>query len=575
MRINIDLGNEDRPPGIVSKGCLSIFFSIFALMGLGFTGLMCYALYDIALTYTWNRTDCVILESSVQEKADEEDPYWFTVRYTYRHDNRSITSDVYRDNYSGSDDYASAQRLADKYPKGSRAMCYVNASDPKEAILERKGFWFGFFAIIPLVFVAVGVGGIYFTWRPKRKRPDGSDASESISAKAKGKTGGPLALAGFFSIFLLVGLGVFYGMFLRPMMMIEEAKDWPEVPCTVISSRVKSHEGDESTTYSVDIFYSYTVDGREHKSNRYSFMGGSSSGYDGKKAVVNAHPPGRKTVCYVNPDDPTEAVLERGYTSDLWFGLIPLVFVAVGAGGIFFTVRSRLRKKAATGRRDVPVPGYERTAIVERDVAAGPVILKPKHSPLVKLLGVAGFALFWNGIVSVFVWQVIDGWQKGRGEWFLTLFMIPFVLAGLAAIGGIVYFLLALFNPRPKLTLSSDAIPVGGSAELRWELTGQVNRIGTFEIVLEGREEATYRRGTNTVTDKNVFATLPIARLDDWRDMANGEAALAVPADTMHSFEADNNKIIWALKVRGDIRLWPDIKEEFPLTVLPATTEGQ
>jgi len=579
VRINIDIGDVGKPQGIVGKGCTSIFFAIFALVGIGFTAVVCLEIYRMAVTHTWDKTECVVLESSVLEKADEESPHWFAVRYAYHHKGTRHESDVYEDSYTGSDDYADAQRLADKYRVGSKATCYVNPSDPEEALLKRKGLWFVFIIFFPLTFVAIGVGGLYFTWRRKRKRPDGSEVPESISTKAKetarGKKVRPWVIAGFFGIFLAVGLGVFYGMFLRPMMKIEQAKDWPEIPCTVISSRVQSHEGDDSTTYSVDIFYAYTFNGREYKSNRYSFMLGSSSGYERKKAVVNAHPPGKKAVCYVNPDDPAEAVIERGYTDDVWFCLIPLVFVAVGAGGIFFTVRNHLRKKAKTARRDVDAYAHTYAGTVDREVPAGPVILKPKHSPLVKLVGVTFAAAFWNGIVSIFVWQVIKGWRTGHGEWGPTLFLIPFVLIGLGLIGGIVYFLLALFNPRPKLTLSSGAVPLGGTAELRWEFTGQVRRIGKFEIVLEGREEATYRRGTNTVTDKEVFATLPIVQIDDWRDMAAGEATLAIPPDTMHSFEASNNKIIWTLKVHGDIRMWPDVKAAFPLTVLPIATEEE
>lgn len=38
----------------------------------------------------------------------------------------------------------------------------------------------------------------------------------------------------------------------------------------------------------------------------------------------------------------------------------------------------------------------------------------------------------------------------------------------------------------------------------------------------------------------------------------------------MHSFEADNNKILWNLDVHGDIKKWPDVKESFKITVVPA-----
>ena len=61
--------------------------------------------------------------------------------------------------------------------------------------------------------------------------------------------------------------------------------------------------------------------------------------------------------------------------------------------------------------------------------AVGPIVLKPKTSRIGMLIGITCMAVFWNGIVSVFVWQVIESWRSGHADWFLTLFMIPFVLA--------------------------------------------------------------------------------------------------------------------------------------------------
>jgi hypothetical protein len=91
-----------------------------------------------------------------------------------------------------------------------------------------------------------------------------------------------------------------------------------------------------------------------------------------------------------------------------------------------------------------------------------------------------------------------------------------------------------------------------------------------FQIALEGREEATYRRGTNTHTDKEVFARIQLTDTTDPFAMQSGSAKLMLPPDVMHSFKAANNKIVWALKVSGDIPRWPDINDEFPITVAPA-----
>jgi len=137
-------------------------------------------------------------------------------------------------------------------------------------------------------------------------------------------------------------------------------------------------------------------------------------------------------------------------------------------------------------------------------------------------------------------------------------------------IGVIGYFFLALFNPRATLTVNANAIPLGGALELQWRLTGRVQAVKRLRICLEGREEATYRRGTSSCTDKEVFATVELADATDHHDIRAGQHKVTLRADTMHSFESDHNKIVWALRVHGEIQRWPDVNEEFPVVVLPA-----
>lgn len=63
--------------------------------------------------------------------------------------------------------------------------------------------------------------------------------------------------------------------------------------------------------------------------------------------------------------------------------------------------------------------------------------------------GSLGICLFWNGIVSVFVVKTITDWTGGGGNWFETLFLVPFVLIGLAILANLVFVSL---DPFRKLT---------------------------------------------------------------------------------------------------------------------------
>jgi hypothetical protein len=92
-------------------------------------------------------------------------------------------------------------------------------------------------------------------------------------------------------------------------------------------------------------------------------------------------------------------------------------------------------------------------------VAGGPARLKPRHGPLGRILGTLFVALFWNAVTSVFVWQVVEGWRSGSGDLFLTLFMTPFLLIGLALLVAVPHQILAATNPRPRLELDEHAAP--------------------------------------------------------------------------------------------------------------------
>ena len=536
----------DRPLGLGGRIGLTLFFAVFLAMGTVFFVLILRGIWRAHQSHSWPAVPCTVVDSGVTET---DEGYRFTVRYRYQYAGRDHESATYQDGYAGNDQFRKAERLANQFPVGAQTTCRVNPNQPDEAVLVLRGRGGMFVLLFPLIFVAIGGGGIWFAWRKPSPAPG---AGAPLSSTPSPGNGTILAII-FFGIFVVVGGLLTYFFTVRPYLRVQTARTWPATPCVVVASRVQSHAGDDSTTYSVDILYRYQVAGREYRSNRYNFLGGSSSGYDSKAAIVAQHPPGKRTTCYVNPNDPTDAVLVRHFTTGMWLGLLPLVFLAAGLFGVVHFARGGARPQPV-----VPAAG-----------PAGPVTLRPQTSPVAKLIGTIFAAAFWNGIVAVFVTQAVRGWQRGHPDYFLTLFLVPFVLVGLALLGGIGYFLLALFNPRLRLTLSARSIPVGGAAELRWEMSGRARALRRLEIVLEGREEATYTRGTTSVTDKEVFTTIPLLDTGNPWDMQTGRAQLLLPPDAMHTFRATHNKILWHLRVRGDIPCWPDLKEEYEVTILP------
>jgi hypothetical protein len=153
------------------------------------------------------------------------------------------------------------------------------------------------------------------------------------------------------------------------------------------------------------------------------------------------------------------------------------------------------------------------------------------------------------------------------------IFLIPFVLVGLALIVGVVHTFLASFNPRPTIVISPSAPRLGTRLMIDWSLSGKTGRMNNLRIILEGHERATYRRGTDTYTDRDVFASLDLVDTSMEWEIPKGSADVEIPEDTMHSFSSSNNAVVWSMHVHGDISRWPDVDETFDVEIRPMARE--
>lgn len=248
---------------------------------------------------------------------------------------------------------------------------------------------------------------------------------------------------------------------------------------------------------------------------------------------------------------------------------VPLVLV----GGMFLLIPSIML--IVVWKAKVPAPpgegwdrgkkGWSPGKVAEGERRPdGSVAIKPQHSPLVKLAGISIFALIWNGFIGGMMYATITQGEKG------ALFCLsPFALVGLVLVFGVFYQLLAMFNPRPQLVISTDTVRIGHTVDLAWQWQGRVAVLERLEIHLVGTESATYRRGTTTTTDTEVFLDRTLLDTTDGGEIRSGTIEVEIPFDTMHSLDTNAHDIAWKLKLQGHIARWPDVIEEFPILVLP------
>jgi hypothetical protein len=396
-------------------------------------------------------------------------------------------------------------------------------------------------------------------------RTGSRDPSSAQASRQLQQLGGK-AMAAFGLVFMLPGLAVGYFFGVRPMLQVHRAQSWPSAPATVLSSEVRTHRGSDSTTYSIDITFSYIWDGREYTSDRYDFSMGSSSGRESKTRVVRAHPVGHRFEAYVNPRNPEQAVINRDFQW-LYLGLLGFGSVFVIAGLAIAIAGFRAARPGSRSDTRSYLPPLPKTD------PGGGLLLKPEHSPWAKVFSLLLISLFWNGIISVFLLQGWRSWQNNSTDYFLILFLIPFVLVGAALILGFFYALLAAFNPRLLLLLSPALPRPGETITLDWEFQGSTRRLNGFTLILEGLEHIQYTTGSgknsSTHTRESLFYQQTLLHTDNPERLQENTLSHGIPGELPHSFHAPNNKIIWRIRIHGPIRFWPDLKQTFPLTLLP------
>ncbi len=161
-----------------------------------------------------------------------------------------------------------------------------------------------------------------------------------------------------FASLIAVGGGWFWLITWRSWTVVREAKSWDTTTCEIVASSVKSEtqedsNGNVNVMYSPLIRYQYDHDGREYRGDQYTVIGGSSRNPESWTEIIERYPVGSEHHCFVNPNDPSEAVLECELPMlVILAGMIGLPFIVIGIGGIVYWIRPKKRALAVNDDAD-------------------------------------------------------------------------------------------------------------------------------------------------------------------------------------------------------------------------------
>ncbi|MBW3599507.1 MAG: hypothetical protein KY475_19820, partial [Planctomycetes bacterium] len=185
--------------------------------------------------------------------------------------------------------------------------------------------------------------------------------------------------------------------------------------------------------------------------------------------------------------------------------------------------------------------------------------------------------LIWNAVGLILAYVTLSRHRAGQPEWFLTLFVIAFVLLGA---WGMYYFLRELRRATgigPTTMEISDLPLIPGRRYQIWLLQRGRHVIRSLTVSLVCEEEAIFHQGTNVRAERRVVARQPVFRCEN---VAAGpitpferQSSLDAPRNAMHSFQSPHNAVHWKLLVQGEAEGWPPFERCFPLLLYPAQTE--
>jgi hypothetical protein len=356
--------------------------------------------------------------------------------------------------------------------------------------------------------------------------------------------------------------------------------------------RVTEPTGTISSTWQPTLLVRYGAAGRTIES--WSRSPRSTITADREAAVsrlsgwrLNAEVP-----AWYDPADPKVVVLQRGFNWWMWLLtlVLPGALVAFGGSGL---IRALVRSSTSEERRAVPgglagslaplaattrqAPDHPGVPACDDHVNSPGTFLAyrlPIDSPESwALIGFGMFAALWNAVVVVLAINAGIDLLGGRTDWLLLGLLVPFAAVGIA---GIVVFtrrlVIATAIGTTQVEIGGQPLRPGHSYDVLLA-QGGTGMLESLELSLESEEQATFRLGTDTRTERLVVWRQPVG---SWKALQlspgtrfEARVTAAIPATAMHSLATEHNAVRWMLVVRGTPSRWPPFVRTFPLVVFP------
>lgn len=365
-----------------------------------------------------------------------------------------------------------------------------------------------------------------------------------------------------------VSLGFLFLSILPSLNEWQAMKSWPQTEAYLLSATLHEHRGDDSTTYEAQARYRYEYSGITYESERVAIMGGADNIGDFQRhlgrELTRAHLAQQPVMAWVNPDNPTDAVLSRDMRWEL-LGFKMIFVVVFGIVGIGLLCWALLSKSSVIEHPE----SASKPWLARREWAQARVPCSARGGLWLAWI----FAILWNAISS-FLWFVIPA-EVAKGN-YMILIAALFPLVGL----GLLWWAISVtleWRRFGELYLDLDPYPgaIGGQVGGTLELSLPYDRTNAFPLSLScvhsymsgsgknrsRKESVTWQAQGYAYAESSAGGT----RLNFRFDVPEGLPSSEAPADSYY---------VWRLVINADLP-GVDLHRQFELPVFPTAERSR
>ena len=258
-----------------------------------------------------------------------------------------------------------------------------------------------------------------------------------------------------------------------------QMEDWAQVEATLTAAGYETHSGDDSLTFEAYARYNYEYEGRRYSGDRVGIASGADNigGYQQEigRNLQSAHSNGERILVYVDPEEPSQSIIDRGVR----WGLISfkMIFVIV-FGGVGFGLLIVVWR--APKEKDEADPLYaDKPWLLNDDWQSATI----RSGSRMAMWGAWAFTILWNAISIAMPFLAYREISE-NGNW-IALIALLFPLVGISLLAWAIRRTMEWrrFGPAP-VTLDPFPGSIGGHVGGTIDLNLPFDPNAKFELTL-------------------------------------------------------------------------------------------